>query len=492
MQNRVDIKNFIVQIERDFSVNEWQVNGIHLWPILRIKLFFYLINKIEFEAKVLPNQPHTSNQRISPIRKLLYRFKRKVKQLNTIRHYLLWKSKLPQKNYLFLGGDVHRVSHENSRFNRFFDVLIDKYGIQEQSLYLEYGNQITKKQYHSERVLFYEPFFVGYKFLHRTSKSEVVFKWNGFAEFKSFLTQNEMTKDFIQNNDLSNLEYWASELFLPKIAFFKTVLQKIQPKQIHFLCYYSEFNYALLVAANQAKITTVEMQHGPQTNIHLSYGSWTAIPERGYDVLPRVFWNWDESSATILKKWMQSNPNYEVKVIGNPWLDYWKTKSQVYPHKDFILYSLQPNPITLDQLFTPQLLECIRSGEEIWFIRLHPRQMHELDAIVTLLTKENLSDKVNVTVATQDALPQLLANAKLHVTHSSGTAIEATFFGLKTVLLNEIGLVSFPELLAKNQAIYIDYLSEDFASKFKSYLTGLDKPENNTIFEQPIISNLFP
>jgi hypothetical protein len=492
MQNRVDIKNFIVQIERDFSVNEWQVNGVHLWPILRIKLFFYLINKIEFEAKGSSSQPHALNPTISPIRKLLYRLKRKVKQLNTIRHYLLWKNKLSQKDYLFLGGDVHRVTHENTRFNRFFDVLIEQHGIQEQALYLEYGNQITINQYHSERVLFYEPFFWGYKLLHRTSKSEVVFQWNGFAEFKSFLNQNEMTKDFIQNNDLSNLEYWAKEQFLPKIAFFKAILGIIQPKQIHFLCYYFDFNYALLVAANQAKITTVEMQHGPQTDIHLSYGSWTAIPDQGYDVLPRIFWNWDESSASILKKWMQSNPNYEVKVIGNPWLDYWKTKSQAYPHKDFILYSLQPNPITLDQLFTPQLLECIRSGNEVWFIRLHPRQMHEMDAIVALLAKENLLDKVNITAATQDPLPQLLANAKLHVTHSSGTAIEATFFGLKTILLNEIGLASFPELLAKNQAIYIDYLSKDFITKFKSYLAGLDKAENSTIFEQPIISNLFP
>lgn len=492
MQNRVDIKNFIVQIERDFSVNEWQVNGIHLWPILRIKLFFYLINKIEFEAKGSSSQPQASNQTILPIRKLLYRFKRKVKQLNTIRHYLLWKNKLPQKDYLFIGGDVHRVTHEKTRFNRFFDVLIEQHGIQEQALYLEYGNQIIKNQYHPERVLFYEPFFIGYKLLHRSKNIKATFSWIGFSAFQDFLESNEMTKDFIVQNDIPCLEYWAKEQFLPKMAFFKTILARIKPQQIHFLCYYSEFNYALLVAANKAKITTVEMQHGPQTDIHLSYGSWTVIPERGYDVLPRIFWNWDESSATILKKWMQSNPNYEVKVIGNPWLDYWKNKSQAYSHKDFILYSLQPNPITLDQLFTPQLLECIRSGEEIWFIRLHPRQMHELDAIVTLLTKENLLDKVNITAATQDPLPQLLANAKLHVTHSSGTAIEATFFGLKTVLLNEIGLVSFPELLAKQQAIYIDYLSEDFASKFKSYLAGLDKLENNTIFEQPIISNLFP
>ena len=46
MQNRSDIKEFILLIERDFSVNSWKINSTHLWPILRIHLFFYLINKI--------------------------------------------------------------------------------------------------------------------------------------------------------------------------------------------------------------------------------------------------------------------------------------------------------------------------------------------------------------------------------------------------------------------------------------------------------------
>ncbi|WP_445713907.1 hypothetical protein [Flavobacterium sp.] len=491
MQNRVDIKDFIVQIEQDFSINEWQVNGIHLWPIIRIKLFFYLINKVEFEGKAPQNKTNISPQKKSLIRNLLYRFKRKLQKLNEITHYLLWKNNLPKKDYIFLGGDLHRVTHNNSRFNRFFDVLIDQHGIQDQALYLEYGSQIINNQYHSEAIYFYEPFYKGYQYLNPSKNNKAIFKWNGFLEFRDFLFANELTKDFIKQNEISNLEYWAIYLFLPKITFFKTLLKKIQPKQIHFLCYYSEFNYALLVAANQAKIVTVEMQHGPHTDIHLCYGSWSNIPENGYDVLPRVFWNWDENSTIALNKWMHKNTNYKLKIIGNPWLDYWIKNSKSYPHKDFILYSLQPNPITLDQLFTPQLLECIRSGKEVWFIRLHPRQFHEMEAIISLLKKENLIDKVNIKEATQDPLPQLLANAKLHVTHSSGTALEAVYFGLKTVLINEIGLTSFPELLAKQQAVYIHYLLEDFELKFKNYLAALEEPENNTIFDTPITSNLF-
>lgn len=492
MQNRVDIKNFIVQIERDFLVNEWQVNGIHLWPIIRIKLFFYLIDQVESKRTDFKQNVSESAPVISTFRKKLFQIKRSFQKAKEALKFYIWKSKLPQKNYIFLGGDAHRVNYKNARFNRFFDVLISKYAIENQSLYFEYGNQTEKNQYQPEKVYFYEKFFLGFQHLYRLKSRQVDFNWTGFSLFEDFLLSNELTHDFILKNNKTEIENWATFLFLPKIAFFTDVLRKIQPKQIHFLCYYSDFNYALLVAANHTNIKTIEMQHGPQTEIHLCYGSWTAIPKTGYDVLPREFWNWDVSSASVLNKWMQNNTNYKVKVIGNPWMDYWKVRSQSYAHKNFILYSLQPNPITLEQLFTPQLLDCIRLGNEVWFIRLHPRQMHEMATIKDIFTKENLLDKVNIIEATQDPLPQLLANAKLHVTHSSGTAIEATFFGLKTILLNEIGLVSFPELIAKNQAIYIDYKDEDFVSKFKSYLTSLEKPEISPIFEQPIVSNLFP
>jgi len=122
---------------------------------------------------------------------------------------------------------------------------------------------------------------------------------------------------------------------------------------------------------------------------------------------------------------------------------------------------------------------------------LHPRQLDEMEAIVSLFKKENLLNKVNIIEATEDPLPQLLANARLHITHSSGTAIEAVYFGLKTVLINEIGHTSFPELLEKQQAVYINYLSEDFELHFKNYLATLDTTKNNTIFDTPNISILF-
>ena len=47
ISNRENIKDFILKIEQDFPVNNWKINGVHLWPILRYHLFFFLIDALE-------------------------------------------------------------------------------------------------------------------------------------------------------------------------------------------------------------------------------------------------------------------------------------------------------------------------------------------------------------------------------------------------------------------------------------------------------------
>ena len=214
------------------------------------------------------------------------------------------------------------------------------------------------------------------------------------------------------------------------------------------------------------------MQHGPQTDIHLSYGSWSCVPNEGYDVLPRNFWCWDNYSKDVLERWTSKNKKYSVIVVGHPWVEYWKQNKEEYFDKNFILYSLQPNPITLQQLFTPAIIRLIKESHEKWFIRLHPRQLIELDKIKSFLQEKNALQNVNIENATNDALPVLLSNAKKHITHSSGCALEASYYGLKTILINEIGLKSFPNLIETNMATFIDYKEVDFYDKMISELAN--------------------
>lgn len=461
MKNRENIKNYVLKIEELFPVDSWKVNDLAIWPFLRIKLLFHLINVIEAGNKI------QKKERKKPT--ILEKSKAKLKNLDAIVHYFLWLKKIPSKKFLFVGADTHRVNFKSKRFNRYFDILIEKHQIENDSMYFEYGPD-TKNQYNLNLIYTFNKALKGYLLLKKNKPTKVKFSGNQFEDFLKFLEQEKFNESFLSIYNSSYFEYWASNTFFHKVNFFTKVLKKIKPSQIMILCYYSENIFALIVAANQLGIKTIEMQHGPQTDFHLGYGSWTKIPSEGYLMLPTVFWCWDEQSQSVLNKWIKNNNNYSAINIGNPWVDYWKTVDYAFEFKDYILYSLQPNPLTIEQLFPQAILDFIKKEPYQWFIRLHPRQMHELDNIKRLLKKNDVLHLVNIEQATNEPLPQLLMNSIVHVTHFSGTALEASFLNVFTVLINEIGLLSFPHLISSKKAIYLDVHDIDFKLNFKKII----------------------
>lgn len=458
MKNREDIKNYILKIEQQFPVDSWKVNHLAIWPILRIKLFFYLINVVEAGNKVQIKK----EKKLSILQKL----KSELKKIDSIIHFFSWLRKLPLKKYLFVGADAHRVNFNSKRYNRYFDILIEKHKIEKDSMYFEYGPD-TKNQFNLNIVYTFKKALNGYLLLKKKSPIETQFFGNQFDDFLNLLKEEEFNEIFLKKYNKLYFENWASTIFFHKVNFFTKVLKKIKPNQIVILCYYLEDNFALIVAANQLKIKTIEMQHGPQTPIHLSYGNWTKIPKDGYTMLPLIFWSWDEYSKNVLSGWINTNSNYSVKMIGNPWVDYWKTVDSDYEFKDYIFYTLQPNPMTIEKSFPQSIIDFIKNEPYQWFIRLHPRQMHDAENIKDYLKKYDIFHLVNIEQATHDPLPLLLINSTIHITHFSGSALEASFLDVFSVLINETSLLSYPELISAEKAVYLNPDDKDFKQKLK-------------------------
>jgi hypothetical protein len=491
MKNRVDIKDFILKIEKDFPVNNWTVNGIHLWPIIRIRLFFYLINVVEGkQQKQEQNQGQNSLQNTIKIN-IWNCFKKIIKKILLILKCYLWIFRLPQKENLFIGSDSHRVNYRGFRFNRYFDVLIEKYNLQSRAVYFEYGDASLKKQYNRDLISNYDTSLKGFLQLNKYIKKEGLFCFDGYQLFLDYLNEYPLLFKFTENNSSDKLKFWADCKFLPRINFFASCLKQIQPKKVIILCYYSDDIMALVVAANQLCIETIEMQHGPQTDIHLSYGSWSNVPALGYGMLPRTFWCWDSYSENVLKKWIDNNTLYSTKVSGNPWVNYWQSKNESYPYQDYIFYSLQTNPITIEQLFPENIIYFIKNESYKWFIRLHPRQLDKLDEIQKYLQDKGILHLVNISNATNDSLPQILSNSLIHITHFSGSALEAINFNVLTVLINKNGLSSFPELIQNNQAVYLDYEDQYFGKKLIDIIEKNKRSLPNSNFVSECYQNLF-
>lgn len=480
ISSRVDIKEFILEIENKFPVNQWKVCSIHLWPYLRIKLFFYLINSLEKKEVKYKTKNHKS---------FIENLKSNYRNIRSVFWYFKWLKSLPTKKNLFVGADAHRVEYRNTRFNRYFDTLIEKYGINSSSIYFEYGLN-TKKQYNKDSVFTFSEALKGFLFLKKLNQSHQNVSLEEYDSFLTFLSKDLLFDQFIKIYSKERVTKWSSEKFYPKVLFFEKTLQIIKPTKVLILCYYLEDIFALTVAANNLKIDTIEMQHGPQSNVHLAYSSWYSLPESGYDMIPRNFWCWDQGSCNVIQEWTKKNQNYSVKVIGNPWIDYWKAKQMNYQHQNYILYSLQPSPITIEQLFPESILNFIKNNPYKWFIRLHPRQLNEIETIKSFLISKGVLELVNLDEATYDPLPLLLSKASLHITHFSGTVIEASFFNVFTVLLNEIGVFSFQDLISTQKAVYLNPDDTDFQQKLDAIIqqkNNLPRDKNVTSFQE----NLF-
>jgi hypothetical protein len=81
---------------------------------------------------------------------------------------------------------------------------------------------------------------------------------------------------------------------------------------------------AFCLACRELGITSVEVQHGVQGDLHPSYGSWFAIPREGWETRARIFWSWDEESAAAINRWAVCAPGRHVAVNGgDPWREMW-------------------------------------------------------------------------------------------------------------------------------------------------------------------------
>jgi hypothetical protein len=457
MSSRFEIYQIIKGIEEKFPVNDWQSNKLHLWPLIRIRLYFFLIHTLESKKKAVTKK---KEQTIKPT--LIKHLKTFIKKKLLFNRYKKWLNSLEKKNKVFVGADSHRVDYRDSRFNKFFDVLVEKKSWENDYLYLEYASN-SKLKFKEHNVNLFKP-YLNY-FLKNKILEEGNVSLNDYDDFLSHLTKDKRFTDFKTLFSEENLRKIASRLQI-KIKFFKNVFKKISPEKVFILCYYSEDIMALTAAANQLGIETYEMQHGPQSDFHLAYGSWTSIPKKGYCLLPKVFWNWDNESALIINRWAIHSKFHSAEVVGNFWVDYWKNNLTPNKEKNIILYSLQCAPISLNDLFTDEIINCIKKDNHKWYIRLHPRHLHEIELIKDILKDKGVLNKVNIDEASQVPLPQLLKDTKLHITNSSGSVIEASYFNVKTIITGEIGLLYYQYLIDAGIAYYVNHSDSDFYEKY--------------------------
>lgn len=461
MQNRDDIKEFILKIENDFPVNNWRINDIYIWPILRNHLFFFLINSIE-ESR------------------LKFKIEQKNKKHNhfflLIFQWISFKILIKKKEKLFFSPNHVRVNYKNKSFDRFFDSLIKDQKLENASYLFNYiqennNDQIpnVSKNYYS--LLHYNQGFKSlYKIKNKLFGKRKLVSSSEFDEFYlfiEFLSSNFLTKDFAKKYTESFIVSYTENILI-NAHFFETILKKTQPKEILIICYYTPLMHALLIAAKKRNIKVIEVQHGPMSNTHLSYTNWTNIPAEGYQFLPNEFWCWDEESLLNMSNWTSNTNSHSAFLGGNPWIDFLKNEKEEYFLPDnLVLYTLQP--LAFDVLFPKELIELIKKGEWVWYVRLHPRQYNQKQEILLFLQENKILEFINIEEAFNVPLPVLLDKCKMHLTHFSGSTIEASLQNKFTILLDELAIDTFKEIIQNQKAIYLP-IDKNFSKEFSKII----------------------
>lgn len=449
---------FINKIEEKFPVDEWKIDDIEVWPILRKNVAFYL----QKEKNIVNKKNTLMPQKYVFIFKSMFIFFKSNffdKKHNTKKdtyYDVLISSNNCSRTIKCLNGEMYDVNCDS-----FFDVLRKKYKILIYE-YLKLDKQNLPRYTDSS--------FVNIKLLKSLIcsrlfyKKKVSYQLENYNDFIDFILQYGVPKRLVNIKHLTqeiNFVSYLSNVFLKEL-----INKKI--KFVLFEEYYSRINMALSLACNKMYIPCMDIQHGcAGESYHVMYYSWKNIPNKGYKLLPTVFWCWSDSDAEAIKNWKFKEK--KVKTINGGRLirrQWFKKSSDIYKHyysklnkkilgkHKIILITLQP-----EAEYPDWFMNFVNNDKKyFWIVRTHPCNYDYLQRNFKLL----LQNKVNIlfTESSDYPLEFLLSVIDLHVTFSSSTIIDSAYFGKPSIMLDNYNMERYERYHSLGYLEYANSIDE--------------------------------
>jgi hypothetical protein len=263
-----------------------------------------------------------------------------------------------------------------------------------------------------------------------------------FSRLKNIVNGRAVGESWGQNN---RTDHW------------RKILKKCKAKVVFAI----QPEIALCRAGHELAVQIFDVQHGIiSDSVDNPYYRTENLLDKELTDIPHGFLCWDDSSAAVLRP-LASRKGYGVYVIGNPWFARF-----VAPNDDdalvrdelslgfvrkraipAILVTLQFNlsECAKDYVENGVMATCLEQTiretchKYFWHIRLHPSQIRSMDSVNTehyLRSAFRNLPNIDWDIASRLALPALLATVDLHITHFSAVTVEATWFGVRTGLLD--------------------------------------------------------
>ncbi|KAF2334182.1 hypothetical protein [Flavobacterium ginsenosidimutans] len=465
IKSQEEIKKIIIDIEQKWPVDRWIVNGIHIWPLVRIKIYTHYLSKLLSVA----NGNNSNNVASAKKNAWTEKIKKSYSIISFLYFLMFFFLRLKKKKIVFFGAHFHRVLQNGVYFNRFYDSMIEAHNLKEDVYVIEY-RKVNPLNFNQQAIIDLEKYLGAYrliiKMLNKFKSKENVYALEGYKEFYDYLDLKML------GIELESLINWSLKINSLK-RFFNILFKKIEPQKIVFLGYYGLDDLtAAVVSANEMQIKTVDLQHGTQIN-NMAFNSWTKFPESGFNTVVKEFWTWDEESKKAIDLWASKTSNTTAKTIGQPYVSYWLNKrKEDFSKPNKILYTLHLSKI--EEMLGSDLIFVIKNINYQWILRLHPRNSIAKEDLENFLEINKIKDKVIIQSPIEMPLPKVLSESVLHVTNYSGALIEARMMNIPSVIINKLGLEIYEQYIDNELVHFIDNESLDFCASFQTLIRKIE------------------
>ena len=484
--------DFISEMENKYPVDEWEVKGIHIWPLLRILIASEILlqdSKKELLAqppreKVFPRAFRLIGSYCAYWRSFFQDFSKNASLKNNV-------------NAIFLGNQLTRVLCNGQWYDRILDPIRDKlHNAGWTSVQFDFLSCFHIPRYNNS--IFIQPQLDWLRircYIQKVFNKIPDYHLEELNQFTAFSRE----VNCLFRRDLEILENIGRYVYLLQlmIAYFDKEIKRVKPSIGFLVCFYSLEGMAFSAACRKNKVLSCDIQHGVQGPKHRAYGQWNRIPRNGYELLPRFFWVWSAYEANCIKSWSKTKSKYHQPMIGgNPWIEICFENPDRFFGSDnmqklnilkkakvrilFCLSGLAQYGVTIPDW----LVQIIENSpvDWLWLFRLHPLELSEREKVHNVL-KNCSRAKYDIDISTDLPLPLLMQNVDIHITHWSTTVIEAAHFGVVSIVLHEWGrdffLDQVPEKLilqASDEKSFYEAL--DFVQEQKTNNNGIQLKNN--------------
>jgi hypothetical protein len=210
---------------------------------------------------------------------------------------------------------------------------------------------------------------------------------------------------------------------------------------------YGMFEQAFCLACAELGLPRVEVQHGVQGPLHAAYAPWRTVPAGGYPTRPSQFWCWSEANARGLNEWAPDASACAV-TTGDPWFGFCNERghegSQAFAERLAEQRGASPNALhvltcltCVGSLIPDELISAMQltRGRVTWWLRLHPVGRAERRHELARHAEELGVHMADVDIATSAPLPLLLQQLDALVAVGPSSVVgQATALGMRAVV----------------------------------------------------------